>query len=75
MTGSPISDMNPVLMAANAKLNLCSLKRGYRSIFMDHTFFTGYRKNVVAEDEILVSIEVPYSLPVKRKIMRSRLQN
>lgn len=64
MTGSPISDMNPVLMAANIKLNLCSLERGYRTVTMDHTFFTGYRRNIVAQDEILVSIEVPFTLPV-----------
>ena len=64
MTGSPISDMNPVLMAAGITLNVCSLERGFRSVKMDHTFFTGYRRNVVAPDEILVSIEVPYSLPV-----------
>ncbi|XP_014214847.1 xanthine dehydrogenase-like [Copidosoma floridanum] len=63
MTGSPISDMNPVLMAANVKLNLCSLERGFRSVTMDHTFFTGYRRNIVASDEILVSIEIPFSLP------------
>ena len=64
MTGSPISDMNPVLMAAGIKLNLCSLERGFRTVTMDHTFFTGYRRNIVASDEILVSIEVPFSHPV-----------
>ncbi|XP_014226482.1 xanthine dehydrogenase [Trichogramma pretiosum] len=63
MTGSPISDMNPVLMATGIKLNLCSLERGNRTVKMDHTFFTGYRRNIVASDEILVSIEVPFSVP------------
>ncbi|XP_058793000.1 xanthine dehydrogenase isoform X2 [Phymastichus coffea] len=63
MTGSPISDMNPVLMSAGIKLNVCSLARGFRTVTMDHTFFTGYRRNVIAPDEILVSIEVPFSLP------------
>ncbi|XP_051167236.1 xanthine dehydrogenase [Leptopilina boulardi] len=62
MTGSPISDLNPIFMAAGIKLNLCSLDNGFRSVKMDHTFFTGYRKNVVAADEILVSISIPFSL-------------
>jgi xanthine dehydrogenase/oxidase len=65
MTGSPISDMNPVLMAADVSLNLCSLERGYRKIKMDHTFFTGYRRNVVAPDEVLISIEIPFSTAVR----------
>lgn len=62
MTGSPISDLNPVFMAAGIKLNLCSLNNGYRSVPMDHNFFTSYRRNIVAPDEILVSISIPYSL-------------
>lgn len=64
MTGSPIADLNPIFMAAGINLNLCSLKKGYRTIKMDHTFFVGYRRNVVAQDEILVSIEIPYSTSV-----------
>lgn len=62
MTGSPISDMVPVLMAAKTKLNLCSMKNGMRQVPLDHTFFTGYRQNIVKPDEVLISIEIPYSL-------------
>ena len=65
MTGSPISDLNPIFLAAGITLNLCSLKEGYRQVKMDHNFFTGYRRNVVTPDEILVSIEVPYTEKVK----------
>lgn len=61
MTGSPISDINPILMAMKVKLNLMSKEGGYRSILMDETFFTGYRKNIVNVTEILVSIEIPFS--------------
>lgn len=61
MTGSPISDINPILMALKVKLNLLSEKGGHRSVLMDETFFIGYRKNVVKSDEILLSIEIPYS--------------
>ncbi|XP_067213749.1 xanthine dehydrogenase isoform X2 [Linepithema humile] len=61
MTGSPISDLNPIFMAANIKLNLCSSKHGSRTILMDHNFFTGYRRNVVLPEEVLVSIEIPFT--------------
>ncbi|KAG7188931.1 hypothetical protein KM043_008532 [Ampulex compressa] len=61
MTGSPISDLNPVFMAAGIKLNLCSLKNGFRSVPMDHNFFVGYRRNIVDPTEVLVSIEIPYT--------------
>lgn len=81
MTGSPISDLNPIFMAAGIKcvrmrqiseirnsifsfifsLNLQSLKAGARTVKMDHTFFTGYRRTVVRPDEILASIEIPAS--------------
>lgn len=61
MTGSPISDQVPVLMAANAKLTFLSLARKTRTVPLDHTFFVGYRRNIALPDEILVSIEIPYT--------------
>lgn len=61
MTGSPISDLNPILMSLKVKLNLLSQENGYRTVLMDETFFTGYRKNVVKSNEILLSIEIPFS--------------
>lgn len=61
MTGSPISDLNPIFLAAGIKLNVCSLIKGHRQITMDETFFTGYRRNVIAPNEILESIEIPYT--------------
>ncbi|CAG9578686.1 unnamed protein product [Danaus chrysippus] len=61
MTGSPISDLNPILMALKVKLNLLSEREGQRSVFMDESFFTGYRRNVVKPNEILLSIEIPYT--------------
>ncbi|EFN79891.1 Xanthine dehydrogenase [Harpegnathos saltator] len=61
MTGSPISDLNPIFMAAGIKLNLRSLRNGRRTIPMDHTFFVGYRRNVVLPTEVLVSIDIPFT--------------
>ena len=73
MTGSPISDMNPILMAAGIKLNVCSLERGFRSVMMDDKFFVGYRRNIIAPDEVLLSIEIPYSTPVSIGLFSSIL--
>lgn len=61
ITGSPISDLNPILMALKVKLNLLSRKDGQRSVLMDESFFTGYRTNIVKPDEILLSIEIPFT--------------
>lgn len=38
-----------------------SLSRGARYVKMGHGFFTGYRKNIVEQDEVLVSIFFPYT--------------
>uniref|UniRef100_A0A8D2LUU1 Xanthine dehydrogenase/oxidase n=1 Tax=Varanus komodoensis TaxID=61221 RepID=A0A8D2LUU1_VARKO len=60
MTASPISDLNPVFMASGSKLTLES-NEGSRTIKMDETFFTSYRKTILKPQEILVSIEIPFS--------------
>uniref|UniRef100_A0A3Q2NQQ5 Xanthine dehydrogenase n=1 Tax=Fundulus heteroclitus TaxID=8078 RepID=A0A3Q2NQQ5_FUNHE len=60
MTASPISDLNPVFMAAGCKLTLMD-KDGSREVLMDDSFFTGYRKTAVEPQEILLSIHIPYS--------------
>ncbi|XP_027866259.1 xanthine dehydrogenase/oxidase isoform X1 [Xiphophorus couchianus] len=60
MTASPISDLNPVFMAAGCKLTLRD-KDGSREVQMDDGFFTGYRKTTVRPQEILLSILIPYS--------------
>ena len=52
MTGSPISDLNPIFLAAGCQLELQSLNGGTRLVVMDDTFFTAYRKNIVREDEV-----------------------
>lgn len=60
MTGSPISDLNPIFMASQTKLNFKSV-HGSRQITMDNDFFTGYRKNIALPEEVLISIEVPFT--------------
>ncbi len=55
--GSPIGDSMPLLLAMGATLVLASV-RGERRLPLDD-FYTGYRKNLMAPDEVLVAIEVP----------------
>jgi xanthine dehydrogenase/oxidase len=59
MTGSPISDLNPLFMAAGCVLTLQSHSKGIRSVTMDNHFFTGYRRNIVQPEEILLNISIP----------------
>ncbi len=61
MTGSPISDLNQIFMAAGATLEAESASGGRRVVAMDGKFYTGYRKNVLRPDEVLVSISLPYT--------------
>ncbi|XP_013100301.2 xanthine dehydrogenase [Stomoxys calcitrans] len=66
MTGSPISDMNPVLMAGLVKLKVAKFvgdKIQYRDVIMDSKFFTGYRRNVLEPQEVLMGIHFPKTLP------------
>jgi xanthine dehydrogenase small subunit len=55
--GSPIGDSMPLLIALNAHIVLMST-RGHREMPLE-AFYTGYRKNVLAPDEVLAWIKVP----------------
>ncbi len=59
--GSPIGDSMPLLLALGATLVLASV-RGERCVALDD-FYTGYRKNLMASDEVLACIEVPRPVP------------
>ncbi|ESO85884.1 hypothetical protein LOTGIDRAFT_221063 [Lottia gigantea] len=61
MTASPISDLNPVFQACGVILNVQSKDRIDRKVPMDINFFTGYRKTVVEDNEILESLVIPFS--------------
>ncbi|CAG9798533.1 unnamed protein product [Chironomus riparius] len=65
MTGSPISDLIPILMAANAKLEVESLDAGRRKIKIDENFFTGYRRNIIESSEVLISVFIPKTSKVQ----------
>lgn len=59
--GSPIGDSMPLLLALGATLVLASV-RGERRLPLQE-FYTGYRKNLMAADEVLACIEVPRPVP------------
>eukprot|EP00054_Salpingoeca_dolichothecata_P024381 m.165933 g.165933 ORF g.165933 m.165933 type:complete len:1340 (-) comp24994_c0_seq1:150-4169(-) len=59
-TASPISDLNPVLMAAGAVLTVQQAGESTRSIPMCD-FFLGYRKTALKPAEIIVSVHVPFT--------------
>ncbi len=55
--GSPIGDSMPLLIALGANVVLMSI-RGHRDLPLEK-LYTGYRKNVMAADEVLAWIKVP----------------
>ncbi|XP_071963951.1 xanthine dehydrogenase/oxidase-like [Antedon mediterranea] len=61
ITGSPISDLNPILMAAGCTLEFADTKGVHRSLRIADNFFTGYRQNAMKPNETLVSIHIPYT--------------
>jgi xanthine dehydrogenase small subunit len=56
-TGSPIGDSMPLLIALNARLTLRSAS-GMRHCAVE-SFYTGYRKNLLATDELITEISIP----------------
>jgi xanthine dehydrogenase small subunit len=59
--GSPIGDSMPLLIALNAHIVLMSAA-GHREMRLED-FYTGYRKSVLAPDEVLAWIKVPRPAP------------
>ncbi|KAJ1942160.1 hypothetical protein FBU59_003282, partial [Linderina macrospora] len=59
-TASPISDLNPVFMAAGAVVTLVSLTGGERTVPMSE-FFLGYRRTAMRADEVLLNVFVPFT--------------
>ena len=58
VNGSPAADSPPALLAYEAKLVLVSGRAGERRVPYAE-FHTGYKRTVLAEDELVLAIEVP----------------
>ncbi len=65
--GSPIGDSMPLLIALGAQVALHSV-RGARQMPLE-AFYTGYRQNLLAPDEVLAFIHVP--LPAPGQMLRA----
>jgi xanthine dehydrogenase small subunit len=61
VNGSPIGDSMPLLLALDARLTLASV-RGSRELPLAQ-FYTGYRRNHLAADELLTRVRIPASPP------------
>lgn len=57
-TSSPVGDSLPVLLALDAELELASAARGRRRVAY-RDYCTGYRKTLLAPDELIVSATLP----------------
>jgi len=60
-TASAIGDSAPLLLALDASVHLISM--GGRRVVPIQSFFTGYRRTVLAPGELIVAIEIPKPLP------------
>ncbi|KAJ2726263.1 hypothetical protein GGI07_000740 [Coemansia sp. Benny D115] len=60
VTASPISDLNPVFMAAGAILTLASAGGVRRDVPITE-FFLGYRRTAMLPGEVLLSVSVPFN--------------
>ena len=66
--GSPIGDSMPLLIALGANVVLMALRKDkiiHRELRLED-LYTGYRKNVMAQDEILAWIKVPKAAVTER---------
>lgn len=66
--GSPIGDSMPLLIALGANVVLMALRKGkvvHRELRLED-LYTGYRKNVMAPDEVLAWIKVPKAVAAER---------
>lgn len=61
MTASPISDLNPILLASGAILNVLTPGMDMRRVPIDNKFFVKYRKTAIEANETVISIEIPFT--------------
>ncbi|CAG5134311.1 unnamed protein product, partial [Candidula unifasciata] len=61
MTASPISDLNPLLLACKAVLHVADPDGNIREVVIDEHFFTGYRQTCLNCGDTLVSVTIPFT--------------
>lgn len=73
ITASPISDTNPVLMAAGTTLVVQSKSKGQFELPMDN-FFVAYRTTALSPDAILTYLKIPLFEQGSRQILKAYKQ-
>ena len=61
VTGSPIGDTIPALIVLGARIELAGVA-GVRHVPIDQ-FYTGYRRTVLAPDELVIRVQIPLPRP------------
>jgi len=72
-TASPISDANPVLLAAGATLEVITKKRGLTLLPMSE-FFLAYRTTSLPPDASLYRIRIPFAPHNARQVLKAYKQ-
>ncbi|EOO00385.1 putative xanthine dehydrogenase protein [Phaeoacremonium minimum UCRPA7] len=72
-TASPISDANPVLLAAGASLSVARKGQPLLTLHMKD-FFLSYRKTALIEDGIIAQIRIPLPPIASREVMKAYKQ-
>ena len=72
-TASPISDMNPVLLAAGATLACKSVAKG-EFVLPLASFFIGYRTTTLPADAVITHIRVPLAPPTALQVTKAYKQ-
>lgn len=68
VTGSPIGDTLPALMALEAEIDVAGVK-GSRRVPIGR-FYSGYRKTVLAPDELVTGVRIPLPKTAARELLR-----
>lgn len=68
VNGSPAADSSPALLVYDAEIELVSLRGRRRMAYS--AFHTGYKRNVMAPDELLYAIHLPLRFAHHRQYLR-----
>jgi CO/xanthine dehydrogenase FAD-binding subunit len=68
VNGSPAADSSPALLAYDAEIEMVSVRGSRRVPY--HAFHTGYKRNVLAPDELLFAVHLPRRFAGHRQYLR-----
>jgi CO/xanthine dehydrogenase FAD-binding subunit len=68
VNGSPAADSSPALLAYDAEIEVISLRGGRRIPYCE--FHTGYKRNVLAPDELIYAIHIPRRFASHKQYLR-----